>query len=124
MAIVLRPVERSGVFASGREKVMKARFFCDNCGREVAAGASLCPACGRPFKGVRCPECGYVGSASEFGRGCPSCGFLEQEKREPEPARAGPQAHARVLPALFYRVAAGVLIALMVLLVALLLFRD
>ena len=66
---------------------MKARYFCENCGAEVRPGASSCPSCGRVFTAVRCPECGFEGRASEFARGCPSCGFMEHKKIEPPAVR-------------------------------------
>ncbi|HTZ50943.1 MAG TPA: zinc ribbon domain-containing protein [Spirochaetia bacterium] len=53
----------------------KARFFCEQCGAEVRAGASSCPSCGSVFTAVRCPECGYEGRAPEFKAGCPVCGY-------------------------------------------------
>lgn len=55
---------------------MKARFFCDSCGAAVGARADRCPACGKVFAAVRCPQCGYEGNPSEFGRGCSVCGYL------------------------------------------------
>ena len=51
-------------------------FFCDNCGEPVSPGIPVCPHCGSEFSGVRCPSCGYSGSAGEFKNGCPSCGYL------------------------------------------------
>jgi hypothetical protein len=60
---------------------MKARFFCDSCGAAVAARADRCPACGKVFAAVRCPQCGYEGRPSEFLRGCKVCGYLAEEDR-------------------------------------------
>ena len=54
-------------------------FVCQNCGKAVPANMERCPHCGRFFKGVRCPECLYVGEASDFLKGCPSCGYLGDE---------------------------------------------
>jgi ssDNA-binding Zn-finger/Zn-ribbon topoisomerase 1 len=53
----------------------KPRFFCDNCGAEVAMSAKICPQCGRFFASVRCPKCGFTGKDEDFVRGCPVCGY-------------------------------------------------
>jgi ssDNA-binding Zn-finger/Zn-ribbon topoisomerase 1 len=53
----------------------KPRFFCDNCGAEVAMAAKSCPQCGRFFASVRCPKCGFTGKDADFVRGCPACGY-------------------------------------------------
>jgi uncharacterized membrane protein YvbJ len=53
----------------------KPRFFCDNCGAEVAMSAKSCPQCGRFFASVRCPKCGFTGKDEDFVRGCPVCGY-------------------------------------------------
>lgn len=55
----------------------KAKFFCENCGAEVEQDARFCKKCGRFFTSVRCPCCGYVGSANAFTNGCPECGYAE-----------------------------------------------
>ena len=52
----------------------QAKFFCENCGEEVAQNARFCNKCGRFFSAVRCPQCGKVGSSHSFVNGCPSCG--------------------------------------------------
>ncbi len=103
---------------------MKAHYFCENCGKEVRAGASSCPYCGRVFKAVRCPECGYEGKASQFSAGCPACGFLEKkETAEPSllPRTASRQSR---LSARFYRIAMVVLLAVVVVLIAVLVFKG
>ncbi len=53
----------------------KAKFFCENCGSEVAAKARFCPKCGKFFSSVRCPNCGKMGTVEDFKRGCPSCHY-------------------------------------------------
>lgn len=58
----------------------QAKFFCENCGEEVAQNARFCKKCGRFFSAVRCPACGKVGSAHAFVNGCPSCGYAEKQK--------------------------------------------
>ena len=57
----------------------QAKFFCENCGEEVAQNARFCKKCGRFFSAVRCPSCGKVGSAHSFINGCPSCGYTEKQ---------------------------------------------
>lgn len=56
----------------------EAKFFCENCGEEVAQNARFCKKCGRFFSSVRCPKCGKVGSAHAFAKGCPQCGYAEK----------------------------------------------
>ncbi|MHB9291894.1 hypothetical protein Holit_00981 [Hollandina sp. SP2] len=53
----------------------KLRFFCDNCGIEVAREAKSCPRCGKSFGSVRCPVCGFSGSLDHFKDCCPACGY-------------------------------------------------
>ena len=52
-----------------------AKYFCENCGSEVAAKAKFCPKCGRFFSSVRCPKCGKLGSVNDFKSGCPRCHY-------------------------------------------------
>jgi uncharacterized membrane protein YvbJ len=59
---------------------MAKAFFCENCGSRVEGDADICPGCGRSFQAVKCPRCGKTGDMDTFRRGCPSCGFLSQEK--------------------------------------------
>jgi predicted RNA-binding Zn-ribbon protein involved in translation (DUF1610 family) len=51
------------------------KFFCDNCGAEVAGNVKACPSCGRFFVSVRCPACGFSGEERIFAKGCPACGY-------------------------------------------------
>lgn len=53
----------------------KPKYFCENCGEEVAANARFCPHCGKFFAAVRCPSCGYMGSVNDFKNGCPRCHY-------------------------------------------------
>ena len=53
----------------------QAKFFCENCGAEVAQNARFCGKCGRFFASVRCPVCGKTGPSRVFENGCPSCGY-------------------------------------------------
>jgi len=97
---------------------MKARFFCENCGKEVTERAGSCPSCGRLFTAVRCPECGFEGKAAEFSPGCPVCGYSMPAPGH-TPRRPAGRTHR--LPARFYGVAAIVLAVIaVILLVALL----
>jgi predicted RNA-binding Zn-ribbon protein involved in translation (DUF1610 family) len=57
----------------GKERT--PRFFCENCGAEVAGNAKNCPKCGRFFASVRCPSCGFTGEGALFRDGCPVCGY-------------------------------------------------
>ncbi len=56
-------------------KKQLAKFFCENCGAEVAENARFCRSCGKFFTSVRCPACGMTGSSSMFNNGCPACGY-------------------------------------------------
>lgn len=51
------------------------KFFCENCGAQVAKDAMFCNKCGKFFLNVRCPSCGYAGSQKDFINGCPKCGY-------------------------------------------------
>ena len=53
----------------------KAKYFCENCGSEVAPNARFCPKCGKFFSSVRCPKCGCTGDVTKFKNGCPQCGY-------------------------------------------------
>jgi hypothetical protein len=104
--------------------VSKARYFCENCGAEVRAGAASCPKCRRVFSAVRCPECGYMGKASEFREGCPSCGFLQpREQMEGSPRVTAP-ARRSFLSARSSRIAITALLVAVAALVALLLLKT
>ena len=52
-----------------------AKYFCENCGTQVKADAKICPACGKFFSSVRCPQCGYMGTVKDFSNGCPRCHY-------------------------------------------------
>ena len=56
-------------------KSKSAKYYCENCGEEVAANARFCPHCGRFFSAVRCPKCGYMGAVTAFKDGCPKCHY-------------------------------------------------
>ena len=56
-------------------KSKSAKYFCENCGEEVAANARFCPHCGRFFSAVRCPQCGHMGAVTAFKDGCPKCHY-------------------------------------------------
>jgi hypothetical protein len=102
---------------------VKARYFCEQCGTEVRAGAAVCPSCGSIFTAVRCPECGYEGRAPEFHAGCPVCGYETRTSERP-PAQSSRAARQKPgLPARFYAVAMVVLGALVIGLVVLLVLR-
>ncbi|MCR5621052.1 MAG: zinc ribbon domain-containing protein [Treponema sp.] len=58
----------------------KPKYFCENCGEEVAANARFCPHCGKFFAAVRCPSCGYMGSQNDFKNGCPRCHYAMSQE--------------------------------------------
>lgn len=66
------------------EKSRTAKFFCENCGAEVARNAKLCRHCGRFFSSVRCPQCGKTGTPEEFSKGCPDCGYTVESSPKDE----------------------------------------
>ncbi|MDR2393068.1 MAG: zinc ribbon domain-containing protein [Treponema sp.] len=71
---------RSELVSSG-----KLRFFCDNCGIEVAREAQTCPRCGKSFGSVRCPACDFSGSLDHFKDCCPVCGYSEEASKKKVP---------------------------------------
>ncbi len=58
----------------------KPKYFCENCGEEVAANARFCPHCGKFFAAVRCPSCGYMGGVTDFKNGCPRCHYAMSQE--------------------------------------------
>ncbi|MDR2486232.1 MAG: zinc ribbon domain-containing protein [Treponema sp.] len=65
----------------------KPRFYCDNCGFEVAQDAIDCPECGKSFASVRCPVCGFSGEVEIFDNGCPGCGYSSPSETATEIAK-------------------------------------
>jgi len=61
---------------------MAKSFHCDHCGESVSPDEERCPNCGRFFRAVRCPVCAHTAKGSDFVKGCPSCGYLTEEKVE------------------------------------------
>lgn len=59
---------------------MARSFYCDNCGEKVSPDQERCPGCGRFFRAVKCPVCGYSGEGGEFLKGCPVCGYLKEKE--------------------------------------------
>ncbi|MDR0643156.1 MAG: zinc-ribbon domain-containing protein [Treponema sp.] len=105
----------------------KPRFFCDNCGAEVAMSAKSCPQCGRFFASVRCPKCGFTGRDDDFVRGCPACGYSAVPLSVPHKAGGdykkslqwggkGPGVRAGAVPIWIYFFAALILICVLTLL--------
>jgi uncharacterized membrane protein YvbJ len=106
---------------------MGARFVCQNCGAEVRRDSKACPKCGRSFRKVLCPSCGFEGDERLFADGCPSCGYTSGKsgkgksaaKAAQKPAKEAPQrSPAGALPAWAYILAvlafAGILAMLLV----------
>ena len=92
---------------------MKARFFCDSCGASVGARADRCPACGKVFSAVRCPRCGYEGKPSDFGKGCPACGYLATDAGSAHGRRRSPRRPELRISPLVARLAGGALLLLL-----------
>ena len=109
----------------------KAQFFCEECGTEVRMNASKCPSCGKNFSAVRCPKCSYVGQPGEFAKGCPNCGYSEEDVSTPSPKPEGAKASAqgpgrepgrsssRGLSSIFYTIVGFILLAAIILLIIL-----
>ncbi len=74
------------------------QFFCEGCGKPVPRDVDVCPFCGKTFKAVRCPACGFSGDAKLFSDGCPSCGYLADRKPPPERSDQKPSKRKRGLP--------------------------
>lgn len=66
----------SGTIGPSMAQQQNARRFCENCGAEIAVGASFCEICGHPVAAPkhieRCKNCGYV--FEHPGNFCPKCG--------------------------------------------------
>ncbi len=118
--------------------LMKPRFFCVFCSTEVFADDERCPKCGRLFTAARCPQCGYEGRPDDFDKGCPDCGYMAVRRARGAEARAGAREPARasaparsgvgdrhrpVFSAGAYRLAAGLLLLALGILLVLLLVR-
>lgn len=113
---------------------MKLRFFCEQCGTEVPRNTVRCPACGRYFTAIQCPQCGFRGSEEDFASGCPRCGYMRVQevpaRKRPRKDRRGrggrsasgrtPQMEAGPPPSL-YRIMGVVLLVLLGVLIAVLL---
>ncbi len=72
-------------------------FFCENCGNKVRSRDKICPKCGKFFYQVRCSHCNYEGAVERFLRGCPICGYREEQppqrpKQAQRPKQPLPQA--------------------------------
>jgi len=89
---------------------MRQKFFCDNCGEQVEKNETRCPHCGRYFRSVKCPACGFAGRAGLFVDGCPACGYAGRQAdafRFSEEARQ--KRSTGVFSGRFYRTAIAVL---------------
>jgi len=103
---------------------MKARFFCANCGTEVSARAERCPTCGKFFRAVTCPKCGFEGDVDAFLRGCPVCHYMVDvaKLRSARAGRSGGTTRRtqRTFSPAFYKIAAVVLLLALAALVTIL----
>ncbi len=88
----------------------KKGFVCQSCNNLVPPNTDRCPYCGKYFKGVRCPECHYVGISTDFVHGCPSCGYLADEKKNGVKLdQLEKVKNDKTLPGWFYLISAGIL---------------
>jgi predicted RNA-binding Zn-ribbon protein involved in translation (DUF1610 family) len=97
---------------------MKQKFFCDNCGTAVDKSELRCPRCGRYFKSVKCPACGYAGGHEEFTDGCPACGYAGSGSRHAAGGRAEKKKSSSFLPLAFYRILIPLLVITLLLISA------
>ncbi|MCL2295000.1 MAG: hypothetical protein FWC36_09075 [Spirochaetes bacterium] len=95
----------------------KKGFVCQNCEKAVPANKERCPHCGRFFKGVRCPKCFFVGGSNDFLKGCPSCGYLEDEAGNPDFHNHKKNKTPRTIPLWFLLFSAAFLILLIIILI-------
>ncbi len=96
----------------------KKGFVCQNCGKNVPPRTERCPHCGRFFKGVRCPNCHYIGVADDFLKGCPSCGYLgNTEESGGSASHEKKQPPKKEFPAWFYLSSLGILTAAIIALI-------
>ena len=93
------------------------KFFCENCGSEVKRNAHFCPHCGRIFASVRCPSCNYFGTASQFAKGCPKCGYAfhpeKKEKSVPQ-KKVAYKAYDDALPKWVYALVFGIVLVVVI----------
>lgn len=101
------------------------KFFCEHCGKQVKRNTRICPHCGSFFTSVRCPACGYTGSARDFVKGCPKCGYavksqfgqnINKDKKEITSPKRKKYSHKEALPIWVYIFVLTWLITLIVLL--------
>ncbi|MCL2792392.1 MAG: hypothetical protein FWD87_04805 [Spirochaetaceae bacterium] len=96
----------------------KREFVCQNCGKTVPASRGKCPHCGRFFKGVRCPKCFYVGESDDFLKGCPSCGYLEDEMNNANSSEAKKKdKNSSRLPLWFLLLSSGFLVIIIIIII-------
>ena len=100
---------------------MRAQFYCDSCDAQVPFNAERCPACGKHFTAVKCPQCAYEGKPKEFSRGCPVCGYLTDELVAAKRPRAETKRAASPLTGKLVRVLTVVLLVALAVLVDVLL---
>jgi len=65
-----------------------AVYSCSNCGTPVSKNTASCPHCYARLSGIRCTNCKFAGSESDFVNDrCPKCGTITI-RPQPAPARA------------------------------------
>ena len=69
---------------------MSTRYTCGHCGRTVSKSTRVCPHCGTRLGGIRCNNCGFLGSETDFlGDRCPKCGSQVTTSRALRKCRCG-----------------------------------
>lgn len=69
---------------------MSAIYTCGRCGRSVTKTTRVCPHCGAQLAGIKCQNCGFIGSETDFaGDRCPKCRSVVYVNRQ-QSASAAP----------------------------------
>ena len=62
---------------------MAAIYTCGRCGRVVSKSTTVCPGCGARLSGIKCQNCGFIGSKTDFaGDRCPKCRSVVRVPRQ------------------------------------------
>jgi len=58
---------------------MSTTYTCGRCGRSVTKSTRVCPHCGAQLAGIKCQNCGFAGSETDFiADRCPQCNSVVQ----------------------------------------------
>ena len=70
---------------------MYTQYTCGKCGGSISKTTHICPHCRANLSGIRCKNCGFVGSELSFiGDRCPKC----YTYRHPTPTTSNPTTEA------------------------------